>query len=608
MRYLVACCLFACAFAASSAARSAESFTTNKNFEDLTPAERNAAKAAAEKRKLPALRVCADPANMPFSNENKQGFDNKILEVLAKALDTEVVYFWRPSLERGLTLQTFENNACDILLDLPSDTEGLLMSLPIYRTTYVLTYRSDKGLDIKGLDDHALKSLKVGVFQMSGMRFVLAKHGIRDNVEEHIISHDADLVPEHQPWRQVQDVVDGKLDVAAVWGPFAGWLKAKGAPLSILPVNLMDDTPLEFEIALGMRKTDVVLKYMIDGALERSRDEIKKILTEYGVPLVRCGRCVASGDLPTHGAYVARAQAWRDQFLQPVPASRMQVDKSRASADQIVTKERVETWLKEGSSLDQELSYAVLSADQERAKFLIEKGADVNWRNAEGFEPLHIAARQRDSEMIVLLAEHGADVNAGDSDGWTPLLHAVLRNHVPSIQGLLSHGAKIELAAPGGFTPLAVAIEEGNFYAAKALLDAGASVNTAIGPHQLTPLMIVASKPQVERRAASLAQGPGAVDLARALIVKGADINAASGNGATPLMIAAARDNSAVIALLAESGADTRQKDKSGKTALDIARDNGSDQARQILDLYANPASPGEPGVPAAAASDAQGQ
>jgi len=521
------------------------------------------------------------------------------------------VYFWRPSIERGLTREAFENNTCDILLDIPVDFEGLLTTIPIYRTTYVLAFREDSDLKIESLDDPKLKSLKVGVYQTSAMRFVLASHGITNNVAEHVISHDADLVPEHQPWRQVQEVIDGKLDIAAVWGPFAGWLKTmKAAPLTIQAVNLMDDSvPLEFDIAFGMRQTDAVLKYMFDHALDRSKDEIKKILNDYGVPLVQCSRCVVSGNLPSHGSYFDRSvDAWRKQFLEPLPAKQSQLDKSSASSDQIVTQARIDEWLKAGSSLNQELSYAVLSSDSDRVVFLLQKGADVNWRNSEGLAPLHVAARQRDSDMITVLAEHHADVNAPDSDGWTPLLHAVLRNHVPSIQTLLAHGANIEAVAPGGFTPLAIGIEEGKFYAANALIEAGASVNTRVGQDRLSPLMLIASQPQVERRAARRAQGPGSVDIARALIAKGAILDAESQDGATALMIAAAHDNAAMAALFVQSGANMQMKAKNGKTALDIARDNSSDQVIKVLEMFTQSGATVLPSASTNNPTNAQGQ
>ena len=103
----------------------------------------------------------------------------------------------------------------------------------------MLAYRNDKGLNLTGLDDPKLKDLKIGVFQTSGMREALAKRGIVDNVTLQVQSHDGDLVPSISPGRSVQQVIDGELDVAGVWGPFAGWRQdQKDEPLTILPVNL----------------------------------------------------------------------------------------------------------------------------------------------------------------------------------------------------------------------------------------------------------------------------------------------------------------------------------------------------------------------------------
>ena len=124
---------------------------------------------------------------------------------------------------------------------------------------------------------HALKKLRIGVYETSALREALAKRGIT-KVDVHPVTYDGDLNVKDQPWWQVEQVATGDLDVAAVWGPFAGYVKAKkGAPLTIQPVNRMDDTiPLEFDLALGVRSTDAVLKYMLDNAMQKHRDEIKE--------------------------------------------------------------------------------------------------------------------------------------------------------------------------------------------------------------------------------------------------------------------------------------------------------------------------------------------
>src|SRR5262249_23751130 len=163
-------CLAASGLAAAPAIAAAEvKRDLSKEYEDLTPSEqiaiRAAAKAAYKAKKLKSLNVCADPGNMPLSNIKGEGFQNKMAKVLGEALGASVSFNWRPFLERGLTRQTFDQGMCDVLFDMPANYGPMLTTFPVYKTTYVLAYRNDKGLELTGLDDPKLKDLKIGVFQ-----------------------------------------------------------------------------------------------------------------------------------------------------------------------------------------------------------------------------------------------------------------------------------------------------------------------------------------------------------------------------------------------------------------------------------------------------------
>ncbi len=554
----------------------------SKDFDDLTPSEqiaiRAAAKAAYKQKKLKELKVCADPGNMPLSDIKGEGFQNKMAEVLGEALGASVSFNWRPFIERGLTRQTFDQGMCDVLFDMPANYGPMLTTFPVYKTTYVLVYRNDKGLNLTGLDDPKLKNLKIGVFQTSALRAALAKRGIVDNITLQVPTHDGDLVPEHQPWHVVQDVTDGKLDVAGVFGPFAGWrVTQKHEPLTILPVNLQDDTiPLEFELAIGVRKTDAFLKYMLEFALEDKKDEIEKILRDYGVPLVQCSRCLVQGDLPAHGSYIAVNQ----QDFKPRP--------DLASPDQVVTEKKVEQWLAEGADITQELSNAINANDRDRIEWLVkDKGADVNKPDSNGYTPLTNAARQRQDQTVKLLIDLGADPNRADGNGMTPLITAAMRDAVPTIKVLLAAGAKVDEPGPDGFAALALALADRYYEAAKTLLDAGANPNSTSGPESLTPLMIAASQTQAAEGERFLPGSTRPIDVAKDLIDRKADVNAKSATGMTALMIAAAHNNPPMIGLLIESGADTNAKNNQGQTAADIAQINGNLEAAQAIKVLA---------------------
>lgn len=550
----------------------------NKTYEELTPSEHIAIRAAAKaayknKNGLRTLNICADPGNMPLSSIQREGFQNKLAALLAEATGAEIKYHWQPFIERGFTRSTFDERLCDVMFDIPVGYDRLLTTEPVYKTPYVLVYRNDKGLEIENLDDPKLKDLTIGVFQTSGVRRALAKRGIIRNVELQVQTHDGDIVPENQPWYVVQRMLDGEFDVASVYGPFAGWVKTmKNEPIAILPINLDDDTvPMEFEMAIGVRPTDAFLKYLLDWALEDNAEEVEAILKEYGVPLVQCSKCTVPGDLPAHGSYIKLA----DQVFEARP--------DLASPDQVVTQERVEKWLEEGADPREELSNALIANDPERIKFLVGAGADVNKPDLQGWTALTTAARQRRDGTIGLLVELGADPNKPDGNGITPLAAALMRDHVPSIKALIEQGAELEEPGHQGYRPLALALAEQKFEAAKALMDGGADPSVASGEQELTPLMIVAAQTGPAEGSIFLPGSTRPTDIAKALVESGADIDAQAKNGMTALMIAAANNSAPMIGLLMAAGADPTVKNAQGQTAEDVANLNDNQEASQAI-------------------------
>ncbi len=567
-----------------------DQFIYEKHFDELTQAEHTRAKRIAENAKIRPLVACADPGNMPMSNMKEEGFDNRIVKLLANAMGTSVSFFWRVYIERGINRETFSNRECDLLLGMPYGYADLLTTMPIYRSAYVFAYREDRDLKIKDLDDPILTEIKIGTYQHSGLREALSYHGVTANIEVHVIRQDTDLVPEHQQWQQVQKVVDGKLDVAGVWGPFAGYVKTKkNGPLVLQPVNLMEDrTPLEFSLSIGMRTNDVVLKYAFDKAILENADEIEAILNEFGVPLVSCSECAVQGSLPSHGSYYERfiGEA-KKRYLEPLPEEQTQLNAEIAPADQVVDEKRLEEWLAEGADINEELNNAVVASDEFRVRYLIERGADINFINNVGSGLLHQAARYRDSKMLDILLNLNADPNLEDRNGRTPLMHATLSNHVPSIERLVKSGADLEIKERKQFNALSLAVGEKKFWAVQALVDAGADVNATVGEKELTPLMIISTQHKSKDRERNIIEGAEPVDIAKLLIEQGADVNATTTQNETPLMFAAANDNSPLIGLFVQKKADMDAKTKDGKTALDIAKEHNHEGAVKSLELFA---------------------
>lgn len=503
------------------------------------------------------LRVCADPGNMPMSNDKGEGYSNKIASIIAEGMGTTVSYFYRPYLNRGLTRQTFDNNECDILMDMTPDDERMITTQPLFKSTFVLAYRNDKGMHISSLDDpKLLNDYRVGVFQHSAIRTVLQEHGMkRENTQVRTIAHDADLRPERQPHMDVQNMLDGQLDVAALWGPMAGWYKTlKHAPIEIVPVNRMEDrTPMEFPLAIGMRRGAKELKARIEAVMLKEKDRIKQVYVDYGVPLVQCDECIVSGDIPSHGPY------------QPVVRHAELPPQSEAAS----LPGRIDAALKQGSSLEQELFSAVIARDNPRIEYVLKRGAKIDARDQDGQTALMMAVKSGDLSIINGLLAYQANPNLQDHDGWTAAMYGV-RSNEPKIFRLLGKfKADFNKVNKDGLTALALAVVENKANAAVAMLDNQANPDTAMGEAKYNAMMLAVKK--------------GNLSLVQTLLQYKANPNAKNAAGLTPLMIAAFDNQDMITTLLLKSGANPDLKDADGKTALTLATENQADKTQAVL-------------------------
>lgn len=241
----------------------------------------------------PQFRVCADPENLPFSNRKLEGFENKIADLLAKEFGASPTYIWwgqRRGFIRNTMFATLKEQRCDIVIGVPEGYDLVSTTAPYYRSTYVFVYPKGKGLQLKSLDDPILKKIKIGV-HLLGDDYTnpppvheLAKRGIVDNV----IGFDTFYSPQNPPSRIIDAVAAGKIDAAIVWGPAVGYfVKKQRVPLEMVPVpSGKTDLPFAFNISMGVRPKDPVLRTQLEKALAKRQTEITRILQEYGVPLV----------------------------------------------------------------------------------------------------------------------------------------------------------------------------------------------------------------------------------------------------------------------------------------------------------------------------------
>ena len=237
-----------------------------------------------------ALVVCADPNDLPFSNQAGQGFENKIVALLARDMDTQVTYLWWPQ-RRGFVRKTLNAAKCDLWPGVVSGLDTVTVTQPYYRSTYVFVSRKKSALQNLTLDDPRLKQCLIGV-QMIGNdatntppAHAIASRGITDNVRGYMLVGD---YGRPNPKAVIIDALaDGTIDVALVWGPLAGYFaQASSVPLRIEPVTPANDArwPMAFDISLAVRRGDFVLRDKLDATLERDKAAVDAILRSYGVP------------------------------------------------------------------------------------------------------------------------------------------------------------------------------------------------------------------------------------------------------------------------------------------------------------------------------------
>jgi mxaJ protein len=245
---------------------------------------------SAQSDELP-LRVCADPNNLPFSNAAGQGFENKIVGLIADTLHRPLEFVWRVQ-RRGFVREGLNAGECDLVAAIPSGAPMALTTRPYYRSTYVFVSKLGEPL-VSSLDDPSLKTRMIGVQLVGddGMNsppaHALAERGIVENVRGFMVY--GDYRKDHPLSEIVDAVAKGKVDVAAIWGPVAGYFAPKEKPplvVTSITGSVEARLPMTFDIAMGVRRTDKGLKAKVDSALTSLAPQIQTILASYGVPIL----------------------------------------------------------------------------------------------------------------------------------------------------------------------------------------------------------------------------------------------------------------------------------------------------------------------------------
>ena len=233
---------------------------------------------------------------------------------------------------------------------------------------------------------------------------------------------------------------------------------------------------------------------------------------------------------------------------------------------------------KPGKGLQKDLHDAIRLCSYNDLRRAIQNGADVNsgdYLDKSDFYPLLQACADSKGLWIVrLLIEHGARVDVKDADGTTALMRASLAGHIDVVRLLLDKGAGVGDTDTEGETALHLASWRGHTDKVRLLLENGADVNAA-DKNGWMPL--------------HESGGRGRVETVRLLIEYGADVNAKNNTGGfTPLHLACRYGRADTAKLLLENGADPALVTENGDTAIEYALElEKADPCREkILSLF----------------------
>lgn len=232
------------------------------------------------------LRVCADPADLPFSNEKQEGFENKIADIIADELKIPVKYTWYPK-SMGFIRMTLASKRCDLVIGWGQGDELVLNTNAIYRSTSALIYKKGTGFDgVDTLADPRLQGKRIGVQQNSAGGTLAARYGLMANV--HGYPMNVDRRYENPAADMISDIRKGEVDAGILWGPIAAYWSARdGEKLVVVP--LVKETgagKIAFRITMGVRNGDDAWKRKLNDVIRKRQGDIDKILLDYGVPLL----------------------------------------------------------------------------------------------------------------------------------------------------------------------------------------------------------------------------------------------------------------------------------------------------------------------------------
>jgi mxaJ protein len=232
------------------------------------------------------FKVCADPENMPFSNNKQEGFEDKIAQVLAQDLGKKLTFTYAYS-RQGFFRNTLGANRCDVVIGTTSDADMMRTSKPYYRAGHVFVWRKASNYNITDWTSPDLRKGFIGVIDHSPATIPMNDNNLIANARPYRIQRDLNLPSSFM----IDDLAKGDIDIAIAWGPIGGYFaKQSKVPMMVAPIPEYETENAKgkeyWNISVGVRKKDKERMAMIQGALDRNQAKIIKILDDFGIPHV----------------------------------------------------------------------------------------------------------------------------------------------------------------------------------------------------------------------------------------------------------------------------------------------------------------------------------
>lgn len=232
------------------------------------------------------LRVCADPHNLPFSNDKGEGYENKLAELLAQKLDKKLAYAFFPQ-ATGFVRMTLGSHRCDVIMGFPQGDDLVQGTNPYYRTAYALVVKRSSGLDdVATLGDERLKGKRIGIVAGTPPGTNMAVNGLMGSAKSYPLVIDTRI--DSSAEAMIKDVMSGEIDAGIMWGPMAGYYaKQANPPLRVVPLTRETSGPrLVYRIGMGVRAADQNWKRLLNRVIQENQPAISRLLLDFGVPLL----------------------------------------------------------------------------------------------------------------------------------------------------------------------------------------------------------------------------------------------------------------------------------------------------------------------------------